>query len=358
MIRRKNRKMSNRVITNTLHNLYYDVSSPASYGSKESLYYHAIQKHPNITKKIIEDFLEAQNTYSRHKQVKRVFKRNKIIPTGLDSHWQADLCDMKVMRKLNDKQNYILTVVDVLSKYGFAVAIPDKTPSEAWKGFQKIMKRSGRKPWNLMVDKGLEFRGVFETSAAENDINLHVSTSPVIKAPNVERFNRILKVRLWKYFTANNTVIYSNVLQPIVNAINQRYCRIIEMKPVDVTFKNENMVWDRLYMSKGKPKVAVFKYKIGDRVRIARKREDFHKGYLPRFSDEIYIITERLARDPPVYRIIEETKSKNKRKNRKNQVMKRIFYHQDLVKVGEKGLRELVEQPKKRNLLLRSKSYK
>ena len=327
------RKMSNRVITNVLHNLFYDVSSPASYGGKTTLYYHAKRKNPKITLQNVENFLEAQHTYSKHKQVKRVFDRNQVIPTGLDSHWQADLCDMKVLRKLNEKQNYILTAVDVLSKYGFAATIPDKTPAATWKGFQKIMKRSGRKPWNLMVDKGLEFRGLFEEEAAKNDINLHVSTSPIIKAPNVERLNRILKVRLWKYFTANKTVIYSKVLQKIMNGINERYCRIIKMKPSEVTYKNENEIWELLYTTKSiKRKVAVFKYKVGDRVRIAMKREDFHKGYLPRFSNEVYIITECLARDPPVYRLREEKESSNRRKNRKNRVHNRIFYHQELVK--------------------------
>ena len=351
------KKMSNRRIVNILNKLYYEVDSPASYSSKATLYYHAKRKNSRITLQNVQDFLEAQHTYSKHKQVKRVFKRNQIIATGMDSHWQADLCDMKVLRKQNDKQNYILTVVDVLSKYGFAEVIPDKTPTETWKGFQKIMKRSGRKPWNLMVDKGLEFRGSFEEAAAAHDINLHVSTSPIIKAPNVERLNRILKVRLWKYFTANNTVQYAKVLQKIIKGINERYCRSIKTQPSQVTFKNEKIIWDRLYATEDKKgvikrrgKIIQFKYDIGDRVRITTKREDFHKGYLPRFSNEIYIITERLARDPPVYRLIEETKSKNKRKNRKDQVGKRIFYHQDLVKVGEKGVRELVE-PKKKVIL-------
>ena len=185
------------------------------------------------------------------------------------------------------------------------------------------MKRSGRKPWFLMVDKGNEFRGSFKTFIADNYIVLHVSQSSVIKAPNVERYNRTLKTRLWKYFTSKKTKKYVNVLQKIVDAINERYSRPIAMRPSAVTYDNEMEVWQRLYGTSAKP--AKFKHSVGDRVRIAAKRGTFHKGYLPRFTHNIFVITQCLARDPPVYRVKEEDTG---------EPIEGIFYHEELTKAA------------------------
>jgi hypothetical protein len=44
-------------------------------------------------------------------------------------------------------------------------------------------------------------------------------------------------------------------------------------------------------------------FKIGDRVRISRKREDFNKGYLPNFTRELFIIFKLLKTKPVNYRL-------------------------------------------------------
>ena len=171
-----------------------------------------------------------------------------------------------------------------------------------------------------MVDKGNEFRGSFQTFMEDNDIVLYVAQSPVIKAPNIERFNRTLKTRLWKYFTHKKTKKYIDVLQKIISATNNRYSRPIQMRPSEVTFDNEKVVWQRLYGTRIIS--AKFKYKVGDRVRIAAKRGAFNKGYLPRFTKNVFIITQRLARSPPVYRVKQEDT---------DEPIEGIFYHEELV---------------------------
>ena len=52
-----------------------------------------------------------------------------------------------------------------------------------------------------------------------------------MKCAIVERFNRTLKQRMFKYFTANNTVKYADVLQKFVNAYNARKHRTIGIAP-------------------------------------------------------------------------------------------------------------------------------
>ena len=312
--------MNNRM----LNRLYYDVNSPANFASAQTLYYHARQRDPSIKFKTVTNFLEAQHVYAIHKQTVKKFPRNKVTAIGLDSHWQADLCDMRSLKKSN-KIGYILTVVDVLSKYGFAEPVARKSSKLVAEAFAKIVKRSGRRPWYLMTDKGTEFRGEFQRYVTKDlGITLYTANSPVIKAPNVERFNRILKTRMWKYFTQQQTRRYTNVLQQLINACNERYSNPIKMRPSEVTLENEWEVWQRLYGNDKMKVTPKFKYKLGDRVRIAIPPKGFHKGYYARFSDTVHVITERLPRRPPVYRVREENKQ---------EPLKRIFYHEELVKI-------------------------
>ena len=67
------------------------------------------------------------------------------------------------------------------------------------------------------------------------------------KASIVERFNRTLKGKMWKYFTANNTLRYIDILQKLIKSYNHSRHHSIGMRPVDVNKKNENVVCQSLY---------------------------------------------------------------------------------------------------------------
>lgn len=309
-----------------LHQLYYDTESPAHFANSKTLYYHARLLDPTIKFKNVTAFLEAQRVYTLHKQTPiRKFQRNKVIATGLDTHWQADLCDMRALKASNNNNGYILTVVDVLSKYGFAECVVRKSSELVAEAFAKIVKRSKRCPWYLMVDKGSEFRGEFLRYVTKDlGIILHTANTPIIKAPNVERFNRIVKTRMWKIFSARKSRRYTKILQQIINGCNERFSRPIQMRPSQVTYMNEEEVRQRLYGDQLYMKTVQFKYKLGDRVRIVNTQKTFQKGYHARFSKKPYVITECLPRQPPVYRV---------RKEDSQQSLNRIFYHEELVKI-------------------------
>jgi hypothetical protein len=181
-----------------LHKIYYDPKSPVAYAGAGTMYYYAKKIKPSITFRQITQFLEKQHTATIHKQAPRKFPRNKVIPIGKDSHWQADLMDMRKLEQQNAGYNYVLNVIDVLSKYGFSEPVKRKTADQVAKAFQTILTRSGRKPWFLYVDKGREFKGVFKKFVHDQDINLFASESPDVKASNAERYNRTLKTRLYK----------------------------------------------------------------------------------------------------------------------------------------------------------------
>ena len=253
-----------------LKSLYFDPDSPCAYAGASALFREA--KKYGIKKSQVDEFLEQQEAYTLHRQVRRRFPRNKIVTVGLDSDWQADLADMQRLSKFNDGCNFLLVCVDVLSKYAWVQPLKNKTASEVASAFEKILS-NGRKPWRLYTDKGKEFIGKpFQDMLERHDIQFLQSESPDVKAAIAENFMRPLKTRIWRYFTKNKTYRYLGVLPKIVEGLNKRYHHTIKRRPVDVNFDNENEVWELLYGEKSFPRIK-FRFKVGDRVRIVRKKE-------------------------------------------------------------------------------------
>ena len=78
-----------------------------------------------------------------------------MIVFNKDEIWSADLVDMQAFSSFNKGFKYILTVIDVFSKYAWVVPIKDKSAAFVTKAFEKII--SDRIPKKLWVDEGKEF---------------------------------------------------------------------------------------------------------------------------------------------------------------------------------------------------------
>ncbi|CAB4042433.1 uncharacterized transposon-derived, partial [Paramuricea clavata] len=266
--------------------------APASFGGVDSIYRVVKDegKH-QISRNKIRLWLQKQDTYTLHKPVRYRFKRNRVIVGAIDEQWEADLVIMDSISKYNNGFKYILTVIDVLSKYAWAEPIKTKTGENLVKAFEKILKK-GRKPETFHTDKGTEFMNrKFQAFLKKHNIRFF-TTQNETKASIVERFNRTLKTKMWKYFTAKNTLKYVDILQKLVKSYNHSRHRSIGMRPVDVNEDNESIVWQKRYGEESDKPVR-FKFNIGDQVRIGKARRTFKKGYLPSWTEEVFTITKR-----------------------------------------------------------------
>ena len=88
-----------------------------------------------------------------------------------------------------------------------------KTGVEVASALKEIFKE--RKPGLLWVDKGLEFFNTHVKSLVEL-----YTTENEEKSSVVERWNRIMKERMFKYFTANNTRRYIDIVDRLVQNYN------------------------------------------------------------------------------------------------------------------------------------------
>ena len=176
-----------------------------------------------------------------HKPVVKHFEKRKVVVNGIDKIWAADLVDMQAFAKFNDGIKYLLTVIDVFSKYGWIVPLKSKTGVEVAKAFNKIFKE--RKPEKLWVDKKKEF---YNKNVKALGVELY-STENEEKSCVVERWNRTMKEKMFKYFSANSTRKYINVLDEMVNDYNSTRHSSIKMTPVAASDKkNESVVWMNL----------------------------------------------------------------------------------------------------------------
>ena len=275
------------VMEKKLASIYLDPSHPASFGGLDAVYRAVNEKGGSkISHKQVKDWLSQQDVYTLHKPARRHYKRSRVIVPGIDAQFQADLCDVQNLSGYNKGYKYLLTCVDIFSKYAWVVPLKTKQGQELVKVFRTILS-SGRKPSKLQTDQGTEFLNrVFQKFLRDHDIDFFTVNSG-LKASVIERFNRTFKNKMYKYFTAKNTLTYIDVLPQLVKSYNNTYHRSIKMKPSQVTKANEAKVWDTLYGSDVQKRVR-FKFQVGDRVRISKVKRIFEKSYLPNFVLQRY----------------------------------------------------------------------
>lgn len=291
-----------------LENIYYTVSHPAGYSSIDKLVKCMKGK---LTRKQVQNWLQSQETYTLHKPVNRKFPRNKYVLSNFNELWQADLSDMRAYSQYNDGFNYILCVIDVFSKYAFARPMKKKNSDTVIKCFESIFAEANATPTHIQSDKGTEFVSKDVRKYLKNkNINYYTTNNPDIKASIVERFQRTLKMKMWRYFTHKSTYRYIDILQDLMHSYNHSYHRSIKMNPCDVNSNNIMSVWRNLYDQHNITQTNQYsKLHVGDYVRITKYKHIFQKGYETNWSDEVFIIASIIKRSPWVVYTLKDLQS-------------------------------------------------
>ena len=70
----------------------------------------------------------------------------RVFTSGVDAIWAADLVEMQSFSRSNKGFKYILMIIDVFSKYGWAVPLKSKTGVEVNKAFQNLWRKQAHRP--------------------------------------------------------------------------------------------------------------------------------------------------------------------------------------------------------------------
>ena len=154
---------------------------------------------------------------------------------SIDEIRAIDLIDIKAISKNNNailhaisKNNnaikYLLTVIDIFSKFDGIVPLKRKTEQEVANALSMILKE--RRSSQMWVDKGREFynedvQKLLELYSTENEDKSCVN----------EVFNRTIKENFVKYFSTNSTRTFVDVLDLLVDQCSNAIHSSINMTP-------------------------------------------------------------------------------------------------------------------------------
>lgn len=321
----------------TLEKVYFDPSHEASFSGATKLLRVARKKNISNEKTLL--WLEGQDAYTKHRFVRQRFPRRHYNVRNIDDVWEADLVDLRSIKTYNDDYTYLLVVIDVLSKYAWVEPLRDKCSLSVAKAFTRILsnkKDNGRTPIYVQSDRGKEFVGAaFQELLKKKNIQFRAARNPDIKAAVVERFNRTLKERMWRYFTYSQNRRYIDVLQSIVSAYNHTLHSSIKMAPSAVTLVTAAKARHNLMQRyKESERQRSPKYRVGDIVRISSAKASFTKGYESGWSSELFKIHRISSSSNPVVYILRDLHSED---------IDGIFYEPELSRV------QPVIQPKNNN---------
>ncbi|CAB0037753.1 unnamed protein product [Trichogramma brassicae] len=178
---------------------------------------------------------------------------------GLDETWQADLVEMIPYARENGGYKYLLTCIDILSKYAWTVPVKSKTGKDIAEAMKSILSKGQRVPKHLHTDRGKEFYNK-DFEAVMNKYRIHLySTYATTMSVNIER----LACTSTSHAQERERYILKTKFAQRVGSVSR-------------------------------------KFKIGDKVRVSKAKHLFEKGYEPNWTTEVFTVRREVAPTDPV----------------------------------------------------------
>lgn len=299
-----------------LKKLYRDPKFEGSLGGKERFFKAVKKQYPNIKRSTVYNYLKSDDTYTLHKPVVKPKKFRRVYTKGISYLYQIDLIDMSAHAKQNRGWKWIINCLDTFSKKMWCFKLKNKRGKSVTDALRSLL--TANRPQKIETDGGTEFLNSHFRALLNR---LKIKTYQVFgprKNCIVERSNLTLKRRMYKAFTSRGSHVWYDILQDLVSGYNNSYHGSIKMTPNEVNSSNESEVRRNLFPPETRPKPA--KFKVGDSVRITRKKTPWQKGYEMGWSYEVFYISEIKLTNPRTYSI----------KDYSSQAIKGIFYSQEL----------------------------
>ena len=162
---------------NFLSHYYFDTKGPVAFTSPLALYREVKKRYPSLNFRQVKTWLQSKDTHTLHKPVRYNFPRSRVIVTWIDDQWQADLVDISSLARFNKRYKFLLTCIDVFSKFAWVVPLKNKSGETLVNGFQSILDLGGS-PEKLQTDKGTEFLSRnFQSFPKEKNIHCFTTNS-------------------------------------------------------------------------------------------------------------------------------------------------------------------------------------
>jgi hypothetical protein len=155
--------------------LYYELDAPSAFSSLKHLAAAVGKQQQNTKQKKqskpseIKAWLETQDAYTQHTRVRKCFPRNRYAVNNMNDVWEIDLIDVQNLSKYNDSHKYLLSAIDVFSKYLHILPLKSKTGPAVASAFLSIFddpkykKPLRTRPIWVRTARGKEFLNTSKT---------------------------------------------------------------------------------------------------------------------------------------------------------------------------------------------------
>ena len=155
-IRRRRQQLPQHLIAPILKKIYHKVDHPASYSSPYKLYIVANKVNSQIKLSDVKKWLTGEPSYTLHREIKLTFPRRKVVVSGMQIQYQADLVDYAPIARENKGTRFLLTVIDCFSRFASVQPLKNKTGIVVVVQLENAFKEMGF-PLKLQTDQGGEF---------------------------------------------------------------------------------------------------------------------------------------------------------------------------------------------------------
>ncbi len=268
-------------VNELLENLYYDAMT--GYQGMEKLFYKAKQYNNSITRNMVQSFLDTQPSYQLTKQITKKHKYSTIKSNGVRNNFQIDIMYLPDPSTTGGYK-YLLTCMDVYSRYVFVQALRTKTGEEVFDKLRFMFQQSGL-PKNINFDLGSEFidRRMINYCDEKGIEIWYSSPNQDNKNSIIERFHRTLRNLILKYKMASSKP-YIHILPKLIKNYNTSFHKTIQDTPINI--------WNGKSKNNQPIKRIYYDFQVGDKVRRINDRNLFDKrSSTNTYTKKIFTIT-------------------------------------------------------------------
>lgn len=265
---------------------------------------------------------------------------------GINNTWQMDLIDMQKLSKTNKNYKYILAIIDIFSKFAYALPVKSKKGDEIALSLDNLLSKLMIKPKKIHSDQGREFFNKHVSNILKKyGIELYHTFSSQ-KAYICERFIRTFKRLIYMNMKFRSSLRYIDTLPEMIHHYNYKMKhRTIGMFPGKVTKSDEQRLLNEKYSYPNLCKTGIHHLNEGDVVRISKQRSVFHKGYNLNWTTELFTISNVHNTCPVTYSLVDENGERIQGKFYRYEIQKTAFPDTYLVEkvIKKKGSKMYVK---------------
>jgi len=278
---------------------YYDIKT--GFVSPAKLYAKLKPDHPEITLKIVKEFIKKQSSAQIHAEVKKDPEQyNQILALGI-GECAMDIMDLSNYKSKNKGFRYVLLIQDIYSRFLLGVPLKSKNSKVVLDAIKQIETEFHKQSYRInsyCFDFGNEFvNRYFDEYTTQKRVKLFPKNPDVKNSSlaTIDRAIRTIRAIILRYFTATKTLNWTSVFQKILDNINGSVNRTIKVRPIDI--------WNNVEINHQEILTPPERIPIGSKVRVKKRKGVFSKGG-NNYSSKVYTIS---GYDGVGYSLVEKT---------------------------------------------------